>query len=145
MKRLEGLGGRCMTSEELSSVEGAMGRVLPAELRTTLLSLAWIGLSAELDEDADASGFGVEMRVLTPKKMIAEFTDGEPGKTARGYGYLPIGQCLEGSADPYFVRLSDGAIVRIPHDVVAGGRLDSDDVDLVVNSITELVAKATWS
>ncbi len=144
MRKLSGMGGRSITDKELAGVEAAFGRGLPKKLRAALLSLPWICLSAELDEDDDLSQFGVDMRVHTPKQMILGLRY-EPGKTASRHGYFPIGACLVGSADPYFVRLSDGAVVRVPHDNVAGGSLEPDDVDLVAKSLSVFVAKATWS
>lgn len=92
-----------------------------------------IGQSFSLIEEMDASGFGVEMQWMTIGEQLEEIRDLYPGKIAFKYNYFPIGKCLEGSGDPYFISSKDGElkIYRIPHDIVLNEELDEKEIEYI--------------
>jgi hypothetical protein len=52
-------------------------------------------------------------------------------------GYLPIGTCLIGSGDPYFLKVADGKnppVVRIPHDSPEGAEVISPSLEAFLQS-----------
>lgn len=86
-----------------------------------------------LSENEDKSEMGVEMQWMTIKEQLEEMTDFYPGKVAIKYEYFPIGKCLEGSGDPYFLKLNDRNIYlhRVPHDSIVENILDVNDIEFV--------------
>jgi hypothetical protein len=141
-KRLLAAGGRRSSAEEMRSL-AARFPIAPAIARVfEEWPLAEASLS--LSEEDDLSGLGAEIRLMTPEHIASEAGEAYPGVVAIKRGYTPIGDCLEGSGDPYFYRHVDGAVVRIPHDAVVGDDgLDESRVELVARSIEDLVLRAT--
>ena len=77
------------------------------------------GASFEIPEAADASGLGASVQLLTEAQAREEAQEAYPGLAVRADGYVPVGMCLSGSGDPYFIRLPDGPrgpLYRIYHD-----------------------------
>jgi len=76
-----------------------------------------IGQTFSIPEEFDESGLGVEMERMSPKAQIEEAFEMFPGKLVIDKNYLPVGECLEGSGDPYFFDMnnSDWHLVRILH------------------------------
>ena len=77
-----------------------------------------IGHIFSIDESNDSSGFGVEMEWLQVDDIIEEGYEFYPGILAVKKGFLPIGKCLEGSGDPYFLKKEENvfSVYRIPHE-----------------------------
>ena len=63
--------------------------------------------------------------------------------SSRGRGLIPIGTCLDGSGDPYFFLVRDGAVVRVPHDAATETSLDEAQIELVADSVDRLLELAT--
>lgn len=81
-----------------------------------------IGHEFYLDESLDESELGVSMQWLSPKDQKEEACDYYPGIEAIKFNYLPVGCCLEGSGDPYFINTEETVprLYRIPHDIDFG-------------------------
>lgn len=79
---------------------------------------AIVGMRFRLSPDQDLSTLGVELKWMNPEEIIEESAEFYPGIAAFRCGYIPVGSCVEGSGDPYFVKmeLEDSPLVRIPHD-----------------------------
>lgn len=136
-KRKADLQGRKITSQEATELTAGIGdKLLPANLLGWLLSYPLVGTEFSLSEDEDESGLGVEMQWFTPAQMISETSEAYPGIVAKPVGYLPVGMCLVGSGDPYFLKIDSGGddppVVRIPHEAA-----DADD-NLNVNLIEQV-------
>lgn len=142
MLNLRELGGGSLTESDVSVLEDSLGLRIPAGVVRELLAYPLAGLALVLDETADHSGLGAEIRWMTVEEIIDEAKNAYPGIVAIRFGYMPVGMCLEGSGDPYFIRLKDGALVRIPHDAVEGRELCLSRVELVASSLRELVTGA---
>lgn len=107
------------------------------------------GACFEVPEDADASGLGAELQLLTEAQAREEAEDCYPGISMRADGYVPVGMCLLGSGDPYFIRLPEGQagpLYRIHHDATEapgeGGtvRYRADAVAVVLDRCEALLA-----
>lgn len=86
-----------------------------------------------INEKEDLSELGVEMQWFSTNEMIEEAYNAYPGICAYKKGYLPLGKCLEGSGDPYFIKKTEKKynIYRIPHDSVINENLIEDEIELV--------------
>jgi len=83
-----------------------------------IMKFKLIGIEIELDDLTDQSGIGGELQIMTLTETVEESTKFYPGIIAINKGYIPIGKCLEGSGDPYFLNFASGvmSVFRIPHD-----------------------------
>ena len=57
------------------------------------------------------------MKWLSPRDIIAELTELYPVYGHASHGFLPVGECLEGTGDAFLVQTESAEmpIVRIPH------------------------------
>ena len=118
----------------------------PAHWQDFLERNGLYGMSFEIPDSADVSGLGAELQLLTPAQAREEAEDCYPGLAVAADGYVPVGMCLLGSGDPYFIRDGDGAggpLYRIYHDAVAWdgagvARYGPDAVAIVLESYEAL-------
>lgn len=100
-----------------------------------------------ISEDLDPTGLGVAMQWMTPSDILTEALKTYPGIPASALGYLPIGTCLEGSGDPYFLRTrkdENPALVRVPHEAVdEESSLVESSVEVVSDSISDFLTRST--
>ena len=99
------------------------------------------GARIYLENKRDPTGIGVSMQWMTADELLSEATEASPGREAIRDGFVPIGKCLEGSGDPYFVsrEKDDSPLVRIPHGAARGGRLDLRAVETVASSLSDFL------
>lgn len=142
---MRNFNGRALGTREIVALEHRLGVHLPTELAQILTTAQLAGAEFSLDPTEDASGLGVALRWMTPQEMVSEATDVFPGKVAAPLGFIPVGICLEGSGDPYFVRLCDLALVRIPHEATRGGVLVEASVESVADSVKDFLERAVSS
>ena len=102
-----------------------------------------VGASAEVPEELDQTGLSVELKFLTSEESIDEATNFWPGLGVEKDGYVPVGSCLSGSGDYYYIRASDGAagpLYRIYHDAVDDRGYDpADAIAVVLQNYEELL------
>jgi hypothetical protein len=116
-ERRHELNGRCLTkpeAEHLASMFSApMGWLLDLMQNYPL-----IGMEFGLTLEQDLSGFGAGLIWNVPDDIIEESREFYPGIPALPLGYVPVGSCVLGSGDPYFLKVSfdDPPLVRIPHE-----------------------------
>lgn len=134
-------GGRTLEESERVALMSLFGPRCEAHVRS-LARIPVVGASFRVDATDDESGLGAEVRILDPSQIVDEALHAYPGKAALTLDYLPLGMCLEGSGDPYFVHLPTGQIVRIPHDAVRGDKIATGSAEVVRQSIRELVEAA---
>lgn len=142
MKDADAHGGRVLTAAEIVSIEAQLDLALPMRIVKHLTELPLVGVEFILSPTGDSSGLGVALRWMTPDEMVSEALEAYPGRVAVPLGYLPVGICLEGSGDPYFVRLHDLALVRVPHEAARGGELEISSVECVTASLEEFLQGA---
>jgi hypothetical protein len=145
--RAGALHGRTINTEEAAQLKARLpSELLPASLLHWMLSYPLVEAEFYLSEDQDPTGLGVDMQWLTPAQMIDETLQTYPGILAGPAGYLPIGSCLVGSGDYYYLRAQTGEdppLVRIPHDAVcANDRLSLDSIEVVSPRLSEFVCNA---
>lgn len=93
------------------------------------------GQFVELSEELDLSGLGVDLMFLTASQSIDEATNCWPGIAVSKDGYVPVGSCLCGTGDYYYIRSNDGKagpLYRIYHDAVDENGYEHDDAIAVV-------------
>lgn len=120
-KRKDDLRGRVMTCDEETLLRRSIPHLIDEWLISLMRGFRLIGTTFRLDEKDDSSGLGVNMRWLAPVQIVSESTEAYPGILAGRIGYIPIGMCLWGSGDSYFIQSGlgvDPPLVRIPHDLV---------------------------
>ena len=120
--------------------------ILPEWYASLLKEFPLSGVIFSLNEELDQSELGVDLKWLSPEQTLDEAQNVYPGKSVIGLGYLPIGSCLAGSGDPYFLKLSDysedPALVRIPHDLVSDDGYPENEIELVCNSLSSFFEQA---
>jgi hypothetical protein len=98
----------------------------------------------EVPEQGDLSGFGVDMRFCTLSESYDEAVNYQPGTTVAPLGYVPVGHCLAGSGDPYFIRTQDGRngpLYRVLHEYADEEPLKLDRlVELVLNNCDDALS-----
>lgn len=140
--RLRTLGGKQLSQAALESVERRLP--VPEEWSNILCRYPAAGADISLSEQHDRSGLGVDMQLMDDAQMLDEAFEAYPGIVAVPMGFVPFGMCNLGSGDPYFIRAADGAVVRIPHDAASETTLDTSQIELVAQSLSELLDNATF-
>ena len=113
------LSGKKASQEELDSI-GERFKFIDwiTDYQDLLKTVNIIGASFELSEISDQSGMGVDMEWMAPADQIDEAFNFYPGLLVVEKGFIPVGSCLKGSGDPYFLRVEDKQwmIYRVLHD-----------------------------
>ncbi len=133
--------GRIINDDELKIIKNLPSDFYPIWLLNIAKDLPLIERYFSLSEQEDNSNFGVEMQWMTIQEQIDEIYNAYPSKVAIKYDFYPVGKCLEGSGDPYFVKQdkkNDFKIYRIPHESVTDDILDLNEIDYIC-SLQELL------
>jgi hypothetical protein len=136
----EGLTGRSISNDEKNMLIKEFGtNLISVELIEMLSNYKIVEHIFSIPEDRDPSGIGVDMKWLSPRQQVEEAYEYYPGILAIKDGYLPVGMCLMGSGDPYFLKSKDQKyiLVRIPHDAIYEETLDTDSIEFICE-LTEL-------
>lgn len=117
---------RVTTPDEASAIREFFGELVPEWYLEILMAHPLAGTSFTITSDVAGGPFDFRIEWLDAKEMIAEARDLYPGISALRDRFVPIGGCLTGSGDPYFVRFTEGndpQVVQIFHDMadVDGG------------------------
>lgn len=137
------LNGRKATHDEVESlVQQFPKELVPDWLLLLLRNFPLSGSCFEVDEDDDISEMGADIKWLTPEQILDEGLNAYPGKVVLLLGYLPIGSCLAGSGDPYFIKLlddsDDPSLVRIPHECSSDENYPEEEIEVVFTHLSEL-------
>jgi len=101
----------------------------PQTYRRFVEQHALAGKEIEISADADLSRVGASLKLCDEAAAKSEANDFYPGLIAKADGYVPIGECLIGSGDPYFISVHDeqpGPVYRIYHDSVLDAGYDRE-------------------
>ena len=93
----------------------------PPEYRHFLESNALAGKAVEISNGDDLSSVGASIELYNEADAASEANEFYPGLVVKADGYVPIGGCVVGTGDPYFIRIQDqqpGPVYRIYHDSV---------------------------
>ena len=113
-----------------------------------LLSFRLCGMPFVLAEDDDLSGVGAELQWLTPDQIISEALEVYPGILVTKLGFIPVGMCLMGSGDYYYINAKssdpfDPPLVRIPFDGVTSKTTYAEEmIEPVSKSLTDFFKAA---
>jgi hypothetical protein len=141
------LDGRQATQAELAQLKAQVpAHLLPDWLVAAMADYRLVGSYLELGMQADESGRGVSFEWLTPKSIVEEMQDLEPGLTVASKGFLPIGACESGSGNPYFLDLrgagDDPPVVRVRHDLAGRGDYPQEGLQRVAPSLSRFLSQA---
>lgn len=130
------LSGRRASEDELTLLKTAVPWT-PDWLAELMTRFPLSNTIFSISDSDDESGLGVEMRWLSATAIVDEATNAYPGIVAARHLYLPIGECLAGTGDPYFIRGGGDTspVFRIPHAAVRGEDLDLSAIERVAPSI----------
>jgi len=102
-----------------------------------------VNKSFEIPQNQDISALGANLEILSEGDILKESNDYYPGIAVKQFGYLPIGSCLSGSGDPYFINTKEGVngkLYRVRHEsgteenfALKGG------IEIVLNNYEELL------
>lgn len=110
---------------------------VPDWLINTLLKYNLVDVELSTTAENDKSGQGVYLKWKTAKDMVNELYEFYPGVAVISLSCLPIADCMDGSGDPYFIKINssknDSPVVRIRHDLV-------EDDDTYLESNLEIVS-----
>lgn len=137
--RIDEFNGRTITIEESEILKETLNIMIPQWFINILLDFPLTGCYFKLSEALDISGIGVDMQWMTPTQTISESTEVYPGIAAVLVGYLPIGICMNGSGDYYFIQITNInlPLFRIPHTAVnKNGQLIEEYIELVCSSLS---------
>jgi hypothetical protein len=112
------------------------------DLETILSKYKIIGQEFDLSAGEDASGMGINMQWMTPNDMVEEAFNFYPGIIAVKHQFFPIGMCMSGSGDPYFLRkdLNSYKIYRVLHDYTRDGVFVDEMIEYVI-TLDDLIRK----
>lgn len=137
--RINEFKGRTITDRESERLKETLNTMIPQWFIDILLDFPLTSCYFKLSEYIDISGMGVDMQWMNPTQTISESTEVYPGKSAVLVGYLPIGICMNGSGDYYFIQITNinFPLVRIPHTAVdKNGQLIEEYIELVCSSLS---------
>ncbi len=104
------------------------------------------GKSCEIPEDSDLSELdGGDLKIFGENKILDEANEFYPGLAVKKDGFIPVAGCLQGSGDPYFININDGAngpLYRIYHDaeMIDDNMYNLDEaVNIVLSDYTDLL------
>ncbi len=115
----------------------------PPEYRHFIDCHQLVKAELEIPEANDLSGVGASFELLDEDGASSESNDFYPGLIVKADGYVPIGGCLIGSGDPYFINIRDqqpGPVYRIYHDSVFDEDYDRNQaIARVLDSFEQLL------
>ena len=92
-------------------------------------------LSVEIPESKDLSGLGADIEFFEDHSILNEMNEAYPGLIVHTDDFLPVGGCLVGTGDPYFIRVSEGeggCLYQIYHDAVTDANYSHQDAIAIV-------------
>lgn len=146
-QKADQLTGSVVSGDQLLNFRNSLPeKVLPEWYLSLLQSFPLSGTCFSLDDEDDLSEMGVDLKWLTPEQAVDEAQNVFPGKSVLNLGYLPVGSCLAGSGDPYFIKLvspsENPPLVRIPHDLASDNDYPESEIELVCDSLSSFFEKA---
>jgi hypothetical protein len=115
----------------------------PPSYRQFILRHGLVGAQVEIPEADDLSGVGASIEILDEGGAATEANDFYPGLVVKEDGFVPVGGCLLGSGDQYFINSRDeqpGQVYRIDHESVRDAGYDRGRaIERVLGSYEELL------
>lgn len=96
-----------------------------------------------IPEEHDLSGLGADLRLFDAEGARFEAENCYPGIVVVPDGFIPVGCCLVGSGDPYFINRHDdvgGPLYQVYHDAVSHTPYDPKEaISIVLQNYEELL------
>jgi hypothetical protein len=146
--KLASAGGEFLSESDAGRLRESFRAMRLDELLELWTKAPLTGAYIDLDESDDRSELGVRMQWMTVDEILDEANQATPGIQAARLGYLPIGKCMTGSGDPYFVdtKAAGYPLVRVPHTSVNASTdvLNETKIERVADSLDEFFEKCTF-
>lgn len=120
--------------------------MVPEYWKNFIVSNLLVGKCCEIPEKSDLSELdGGDLKIFSEANVVEEANEFYPGLIVKKDGFIPVASCLQGSGDPYFINVNDGAngcLYRIYHDaeMIDDDNYNLDDaVNIVLNNYTDLL------
>ena len=113
-----------------------------------LQSFPLCGVAFSLSEEHDLSGYGAELQWMNSVQMLSEALETYPGIIVAKMGYIPVGMCLLGSGDYYYLNAKSGdpsnpPLARVPHEAVTSAATYAEElIETVCGSLTDFLGAA---
>jgi hypothetical protein len=147
-RKLAAAGGRVLSASDARRLREAFTAMRLDALVALWAEAPLTGAYIDVAESDDPSGLGAEMQWMTIEEVIDEARNATPGIQAVRLGLLPIGKCMTGSGDYYYVNTNaaEYPVVRVPHTSVNADTdvLDETMIERVASSLEEFFAKCTF-
>jgi hypothetical protein len=140
-QRKDLFSGRIASNSELRLLEELFSDfTVLVDLQMILSKYKIIGQEFDLGAGEDASEMGINMQWITPNDMVEEAFNFYPGIIAVKHQFIPIGTCMSGSGDPYFLRKESNSynIYRVLHDYARDG-VFADELNEYVITLNDLI------
>lgn len=116
---------------------------MPPYWKTFLENNQLIGRHFSVSAELDLSEVGADIEIVSENHSFLEQTEYFPGIAVAPLGFVPVGNCLIGTGDPYFINIKDGEggpLYRVYHDEVNHEPVDlSAAVAIVLKDYRELL------
>jgi hypothetical protein len=139
--RIQELSGKAISKNEMNSLVENLKIPNIADVISILSEYQLAGCSFSNIDDNDEkdisdneSKIEIDFQWMDTSQILSEALDCYPGKIALNLGYIPIGMCVIGSGDYYYLKIDDNTredppLVRIFHDEI------DDNMKLTKNAI----------
>ncbi len=147
-KVVDRLDGQVAAEADIARLRAEiLAPVLPNWLASLMRRYRLVGSRMSLAEHVDESAIGVELLWLSPRQMISEALEAEPGISVCRLGFWPLGACASGSGDPYFLDLrdkiaTDPPLVRVRHDLAGRSAYPPEGLEQVASSLSMFLQRA---
>jgi hypothetical protein len=95
-----------------------------------------------IHHDDDLSEVGIKMRLLSLNESLNISINHFPARLLSNYGYIPVGICMHGSKDDYYINKRDGkngCLYRVYYDGINDENIFEGAIDKVLNNYVNIV------
>lgn len=144
-ERSKEICGAKLAPVQRQQLESTFQKLIPNCLLDLMTEFGLAGKTFRISAEEDESEIGVDLKWLGAEDIIKEALDFYPGKSVYSLGYIPVGSCLDGSGDPYFLFVRDiddscdPPLVRVPHDYATAESYPEDKVEIVSAKLSDFI------
>ncbi|MEI8012790.1 MAG: hypothetical protein WCI27_10000 [Candidatus Omnitrophota bacterium] len=109
--------------------------MIPEYWKTFVNQHSLDGREIDIPEESDLSELGANFEIFDEISIRYETENLYPGIVVAKEGFVPVGGCLLGSGDQYYINRNDGSngpLYRIYHDMFGGESYEKDKAIVVV-------------
>ena len=126
------------------SLDSKGSKVIPNYWYDFLEKNKIVGEIRVINKEHDLSGVGIKMKFLSLRGALTITLNRHPARFLANFGYVPIGLCMYGSGDNYYINKNDGKngrLYRIYYDGVNNKLINDGAIDRVFNNYESILLK----